>query len=515
MGLRDWWRRAYYGPPTPPIPPPVRRPIEQRAWGPYAWSYPPGWALAASSGPLIHGPGAYPWGQRESTALAGSNSVVYACLAAIGKAYTEAPLKHFKGFGDRKREIEGSPVLDLLRLPNVPSEAMRRPAINWRTMEKYRQVCLHVHGNAYIRKLRNPAGEVVQLWPVNPLTVTPMTDKDSSSFIDFYRRRISPNRYEDIPVADMIHDRLALDDADHRLGLSPLRAAIREVSTDAIATRFAERLLGNDARPGTVVSVDKEAQLPPGGVNELRDQFVERYSGEGVGQVAFVKGATAIDRLTFSPDELDLAAIHRIPETRICAVLGVPPGLVGVWAGLERNTYSNAVEMREAFYEGTIVPLYIDGQTALTEQLLRDFGARDDEYLEYDVGELRAFATDENADAVRIATLYEKGIITLNEARGEAGFDTVEGGDESPAKPVPAVPPPPPGNDGQNAPQASPNGTGAAKALALEVRRVSLDDFPALLEALRQSQGEQVTKRVQAYLDSQARRVARAVAEVG
>jgi HK97 family phage portal protein len=515
MGLRDWWQRTLAGPPASAYIPPVRAVTERKAWGPYAWSYPPGWALAASSGPLIHGPGAYPWGQRESTALAGSNSVVFSCLRAIQTAYTEAPLKHFKGFGDRKREIAGSPVLDLLRLPNVPSEAVRRPAINWRTMEKYRQVCLHVHGNAYIRKLRNPAGEVVQLWPVNPLTVTPMTDKDSPSFIDFYRRRISPNRYEDIPVADMIHDRLGLDDADHRLGLSPLRAAIREVSTDAVATRYAERLLGNDARVGTVVSVDKEANLSREEVELMKAEFQEKFGGENVGSVGFFKGATSVDRLSFSPDELDLAAIHRIPETRICAVLGVPPGLVGVWAGLERNTYSNAVEMREAFYEGTIVPLYIDGQTALTEQLLRDFGARDDEYLEYDVGELRAFATDENADAVRIATLYEKGIITLNEARGEAGFDTVEGGDESPAKPAPAVPPPPPGNDGQNAPQASPNGTGAAKALALEVRRVSLDDFPALLEALRQSQGEQVTKRVQAYLDSQARRVARAVAEVG
>lgn len=513
MGLADRLKAWYFGPPTPAIPPPAPRAIEQRAWGPYAWQYPPGWALGSSMGPLVHGPGTPPWGQRESTALAGGNSVVYACLAAIGKAYTEAPLKHYKGYGDKKKEVDNSPVLELLRLPNLPNdrpESAHRPAINWRTMEKYRQSCLHVHGNAYIRKLRNARGEVVQLWPLSPLAVTPMTDKDSGNFIDAYRYRISPSRYEDIPVAEMVHDRMGLDDADHRLGLSPLRAAIREVSTDAIATRFAERILGNGAHMSLLVTIDKEAQYTEEQIEELKARMEQRYGGENVGGVGFVRGASKVDRMTFSPAELDLAAVHRIPETRICAVLGVPPGKVGVWAGLEHNTYSNAEQADAAFYEGTVVPLLIDGQTTLTEQLLSDFTGRDDEYLEYDLGEIRSFQPDENAIATRVVELFKAGVVSKNEARDETGFDAVDGGDDFAAPPTP---PPPPGSNGAKPPPGAPQPASGAKAL--EVRRVSLDDFPALLEALKAAQGEQVTSRVQAYLDSQARRVARAVAEGG
>jgi hypothetical protein len=67
-------------------------------------------------------------------------------------------------------------------------------------------------------------------------------------------------------------------------------------------------------------------------------------------------GATKIQQFGFSPDQLLLRELRRMPEERVTAVLGIPAVVVGLGAGLERSTFTNMAEAREAAYESGLIP---------------------------------------------------------------------------------------------------------------------------------------------------------------
>lgn len=505
MGFFDTLKAMMTMPPAESYLPAVEtaRPVETRSMG-GSWQYPPGWALSASMGPLVHGPGVYPWGQRQFVGDAASNSVVYACLRAIARAYVEAPLRHYKGAGDDKTHQESSPLTELLARPN--------PHFSLRVIEQWTEFVLHVHGNAYWRKLRAGdarTGPVVQLWPISPFVCRPMTEEGSTNFIDYYEYRLSETQKIPIPAEDIVHFRVGLDDNDHRMGLSPLRQLVREVASDREALRWAGALLANGARPGGLVVPAPEAKLTREEAIDLKDLINEQFGGDNLGKIGVLNVGGKFERMVYTPEEMDLTTIHRIPETRITGVLGVPGGLIGTASGLERNTYSNAREMREAFYEGTIAPLYWDNAATLNMQLVPDLTARPDEYLEYDIGELRAFQEDENSKSERIVVQFEKKIITLNEARGELGYPPMP---EPEADQIAAPQPPP--DVGQGDEGDADEGEGATpeerrRRLARKARRVTIADLPGLMDEVRDALQPQAVVNFRAYQADQARRVLR------
>ena len=71
-----------------------------------------------------------------------------------------------------------------------------------------------------------------------------------------------------------------------------------------------------------------------------------------------LSGAMNVEIVSFSPDQMKLAELRRIPEERVSAVLGVPAVLAGLGAGLDSATYSNTKELREFFTESKIVPMW-------------------------------------------------------------------------------------------------------------------------------------------------------------
>ena len=81
--------------------------------------------------------------------------------------------------------------------------------------------------------------------------------------------------------------------------------------------------------------------VPPGPVlteeqaKQIRDRLREDYGGRNRnrGHVAVVANGATLQQVGFTPQQLDLKTAHYLPETRICAVLGVPPMLVSLAVG--------------------------------------------------------------------------------------------------------------------------------------------------------------------------------------
>jgi HK97 family phage portal protein len=366
--------------------------------------------------PLVHGPGA-------TDLLAGaygdsSNSAVFACLQAITSAYVEAPLTVYRQTAPKEREpMFDSPLQTLLDYPN--------PCMDILEIMGYIQWCKHVDGNAYLRKLRagnDVTGNVVELWPISPTRLEARTTDGSGEFISYYRYYVRPGVYEDIPVENIIHFRMGLRDGDHRYGDSPLKRLAREVSSDDQATRYADRLLANLAINGLSMEFDKEmGPIDRATADEMKARIQSAYSGDNVGAVSVLSPGAKLVSHGFSPEQMDLKVLHRVPEERISAVLRCPAIVAGLGAGLDRSTFANYEEANQSFIEQTILSLYRDDDKKLTHGLASDFTSDRKISIAHDITQMRALQDDEDKKATRLAAYVAAGILTTDEARAEIG----------------------------------------------------------------------------------------------
>jgi HK97 family phage portal protein len=431
--------------------------------------------------PLVHGPGTY------GTPANDGNSAVYACLSVIATALSEPPLRVYREANGDRSEMDGTPLGELLLRPN--------PHMPLSALLAYLSNCLHVDGNAYWRKLRagNPdTGNVVQLWPISPSRLTPRTNKGSEDFISYYRYYVRPGVYEDILPENIVHFRMGLDDQDHRLGCAPLKRLAREVSSDDQATRYADRLLANLAVAGLSLEFDKDAPaMSQAAADEAKARITSAYGGDNVGVPSVLSPGAKLVTHGFSPEQMDMKTLHRVPEERIAAVLGVPAIVAGLGAGLDRSTYSNFSEAREAFTEMKLTPFWRQLGDVLTMSLAPDFTADRGVSVAFMIDDVRALQDDQNALATRLSTYVASGILTVDEARAEIGHEPKPQADP---EPQPAFP------TGDTEQRSRP------RILTLPMQRKALDDLPGDYDRMRTDLSPDWEDALRTFLASQLRR---------
>jgi HK97 family phage portal protein len=327
----DYLRGADLQPPRTPLPAPgaatkTQPVLEQKLY------YNTDVGAAIRLGTLVHGPGASELLGMAYGAGQAANSAVFACLSTICTAYTEAQPRVY-----RLPRDGGTPEV----LPEHPLEVLLdepNPALTGIELRWWTQWALKVDGNAYWHKARagdGTTGNVVALWPRSPGTIAPITtkaDRQRGVFVSFYRWEYETGKYQDIPPENVVHFRAGLDDYDLRLGCSALKRLLRQVSTDEEATAFTDALLKNYAVPGLVAQA--QGDLDEATADAIKQKLSTKFGSGNQGNVAVLDNGMTLASFGFSPQQMDMKTLHRVPEERIAAVLGVPAIVAGLGAGL-------------------------------------------------------------------------------------------------------------------------------------------------------------------------------------
>jgi len=436
---------------------------------------------------LVHGPGA-----SGPDVPGDGNSAVFACLMALSMGTVEPSLRVHRHLSvDRQEWLPDHPLQQLLDRPN--------PFMDGRELRFWMQWARHSHGNAYLRKVRSGndlTGNVVELWPISPARCGPIRYDRSTNYIDAYRYHYAPGKHEDIPIGNIVHIRNGVDSNDDRLGMSALRRLTQLVASDEEAAKFAAALLKNYAVPGLVVMPAKDTEISRDQAEDLKARITASLSGDNRGHVSVLSNGADVKQFGFSPNDLDLKALHQIPEARICAVMRVPPAVAGLSVGLEQTSnYASFREVREMFAESTLAPEWAMDESKLNQQLVPDFDRSGRIELHYDLSEVRALQEDVNAKVTRLQVGVAGGWILPNEARQEIGMEPLPELDQRPA----AVDQPP-----------------ALRIVkALEGKQFSPTALPVLFEALADLAEPQFRADMETYLDAQRREVRRRVAGNG
>ena len=351
------------------------------------------------------------------------NSAVMACCKWAGKTFPEAPPRVVSTpnpEGKRKEQM-GHRLTQLLRKPNAYySGNLLLSAV---------LLSLMVDGNAYILKDRNVhTGKVVALWYVPHWMMAPAWPVDGSEYLACYEYRVNGKTYN-IPTADVVHFRDGLDPNNYRKGLSPLVACLREIVTDNDAATYSAAIVRNMGIPGVVIvpfKGDTDIEIDDPTREDIAAKWKTRTTGERRGEALVLSVPMDLKSIGFSPKDIAIDKLRQLPEERICAVLNIPPIVVGLGAGLARSTFANFKEAREAAYESFIVPMQRLISEEINTQLLPDLGDPDREEMEFDTSKVRAFQEDENERHARYCNDYQAGVCKRSEARSALGYEVDE-----------------------------------------------------------------------------------------
>ena len=257
-----------------------------------------------------------------------SNSAVTSCLQVLGISFSEAVLevctKDDKG---DKMTIPNHPLTLLMRRPN--------PYMSGDVIQNYIINAMHVHGNAYLLKQKNEAGELVSLYPLMPSMVTPKGSE--TELITHFEYETEQETFK-IDNKEIVHFKLGLDPNNHKQGYSPLKTVLREIFGDESAGQMATALLSNMGVPSVMITPKDDFGLSEEEAKQIQMTYQQKVSGRNKGKPLVISGQMQVERLSFSPKDLDIGLLRRVPEERISAVLGVPAILAGLGAGLEKAT---------------------------------------------------------------------------------------------------------------------------------------------------------------------------------
>jgi len=175
-------------------------------------------------------------------------------------------------------------------------------------------------GNAYLRKLRNQLGQVVELWPIFPNRVKVGRSSETGRkvyAIDGGREVLSDDEILHLPGLGY----------DGICGVSPIRAARESVGMALAAQEYGARLFGSGALATGVLQT--EQRLTQKQADQLSDRWRTKRTGLDSAHETIVldKGAN-FTKLSVDPGDAQFLESRRFQVVEVCRWFGIPPFLM-------------------------------------------------------------------------------------------------------------------------------------------------------------------------------------------
>lgn len=269
-------------------------------------------------------------------------------------------------------------------------------------------------GNAYLRKLRNQLGQLVELWPIYPNRVKVGRESEGGRkvySIDGGREVLSDNEILHLPGLGY----------DGICGVSPIRAARESIGMGLAAQEYGARLFGSGALATGVLQT--EQRLTQKQADALSARWKSKRTGleSAHGTVVLDKGAT-FHQLSINPDDAQFLESRRFQVAEVCRWFGIPPFLM--FETEKSTSWGTGLEQQAlGWVKFDLGPELIAVEQRVTKHVLRPTPV----YAKYALeGLLRG---DSKARAAFYTSLWNLGALSTNEIRAYEDQAPVEGGD--------------------------------------------------------------------------------------
>lgn len=283
-------------------------------------------------------------------------------------------------------------------------------------------------GNAYIKKVRNQAGAIVDLQPIVPAIVRVKAGKVDAKHTDgkyFAVEQWVPDgdafvmsgtntygNWDIMHIAGMGYDGIR--------GLSPLQVAAQTYGTSMAADKLAAKFFQNGTILSGVINV-KAPLADQTQADEIKRRWRNVNSGLGhAGDVAVLDAETTFQPLTIPPEALQFLESREWQSSELARMYGIPPHLIGDES--KSTSWGSGIEQQNIGF----VAYTIAGWTSRIEQRVsREIVNVRGEYSAFDLTELMKGSTTERFTAY--AQAIQWGWMTRNEARIREDMQTLPG----------------------------------------------------------------------------------------
>lgn len=330
------------------------------------------------------------------------NTLIYSAIMYKVRSSYYAPLRAYSGDEDHP-EVQplDHPLAALAHRPNSYQSGAQFMGAN--------TVFLNISGNSYVMLDRPKAGALPSaMYPLRPDRVWIIPSDRSIKGYLYVPEGKSPRDGVPILPEDMIHIRLPnpgdpLEGMGY--GLSPFAAMSRSADVDNAVTNYLKLFF----QRGTAMNVYLKFDVPmdDATISQVKHRFQEIYGGyEKWSDVGVIDQGGEIKQFGQNFKEMGFEAIDDRNESRVLGPFGVPGILIGTRLGVNRAINANAKELRQMFWEDTMLPELGLHEAEYQYYLRSDDGA----YVMFDTSKVPALRKDIAQTVNAYVALFNTGV---------------------------------------------------------------------------------------------------------
>lgn len=271
-------------------------------------------------------------------------SAVFACCQAIATSIASSEWliyesQYVSGF-EKRTIIYDDPLMQVLNIRPNPDmtaigfrEAMFFIVLTW--------------GNAYAEIVKDRAGRVVRLWPLDPGRMTPRRRKGGELYYEYWEQ---DGGKVEVPADNIYH--LRGPGISGLMGDNRVARAAKMMGLSAAQERFASTYFGNNTVLGGFLEYPKG--LDDKTFYHLRDTWEDRFRGpDKSNKPAILENGMKWNQIQSNADDSQLTESRKFQLEEICRYYAVPPHKV---QHLDRMTYNNVEHLAIEFVREALTP---------------------------------------------------------------------------------------------------------------------------------------------------------------
>lgn len=312
-------------------------------------------------------------------------------------------------------ELEEHPLLDLLQNVNEQENSFE--------IKELTSVMLDLTGNAYWMIERDKLGIPTRFFVLRSQYVRIIPDKEKfiKAFWYGYNNAWGVDTRLEIEPENVIHFKYP-NPLDPWYGMGPVQAAAYAIESQEMREKFVLATMGNMARPDLIVKY-LEGELDPNERQNVEREWNALFRGaKNAGKVKVTDFRYEIDKIGWTPQELDFNKGEDWILKKICSVFPVPLGLIDS-SQISRAPRSGMEGSDLFMAQFNTLPRCTRIEEKLNEQLCPMYDGR--LFLAFDNPVPKDRVMQNSEDASRLST-YQT---SINEIRKRDGLDPVPWGD--------------------------------------------------------------------------------------
>lgn len=216
---------------------------------------------------------------------------------------------------------------------------------------------------------------------------------------------------------EIIHLKRYCNPTNPREGVGVFEPLYKELYSDDRIALFTASIMTNMGIQVPVFSPkDDKDEIDPTDAEHMKELWMAKTTGSRAGEPVIMPVAVDIEKFGFSPDDMDLSELRLVPESRVCAVTGIPAATLQFLVGLQNGTsYASSEQARQQGFEEVVLPLLRVWAENLKWQLLSEFDDAQDADFEFDVSDVRVLQEDVDALYSREVEVFRAGGSTYDQ----------------------------------------------------------------------------------------------------